>query len=65
MVASVSICPPDEIKESELGNKAKSPSCCMRRSPSTDVWAADYGCFIVYERSIARGSGAVSKTSAF
>jgi hypothetical protein len=21
----------------------------MRRSPSTDVWAADYGCLLVYE----------------
>jgi len=40
---------PDEIKESELGKKAKSLGCCMRRSPSTDVWAADYGCFLVYE----------------
>jgi len=40
---------PDEIKESELGKKATSLGCCMRRSPSTDVWAADYGCFLVYE----------------
>jgi hypothetical protein len=40
---------PDEIRESELGNKAKSLGCCLRRSPSTDVWAADYGCFLVYE----------------
>jgi hypothetical protein len=40
---------PDEIKESELGNKAKILGCCMRRSPSTDVWAADYGCLLVYE----------------
>ena len=39
---------PDEIRESELG-KAKSLGCCLRRSPSTDVWAADYGCFLVYE----------------
>ena len=40
---------PDEIRESELGNKAKSIGCCLRRSPATDVWAADYGCFLVYE----------------
>jgi hypothetical protein len=40
---------PDEIRESELGNKAKSIDCCLRRSPATDVWAADYGCFLVYE----------------
>jgi hypothetical protein len=40
---------PDEIRESELGNKAKSLGCFLRRSPSTDVWAADYGCFLVYE----------------
>jgi hypothetical protein len=39
---------PDEIRESELGKKAKSLGCCMRRSPSNDVWAADYGCFLVY-----------------
>ena len=40
---------PDEIRESELGNKAKSLGCCLRRSLATDVWAADYGCFLVYE----------------
>ena len=40
---------PDEIRESELGNKAKSLGCCLRRSPATDVWAADYGRFLVYE----------------
>ena len=40
---------PDEIRESELGNKAKSLGRCLRRSPATDVWAADYGCFLVYE----------------
>ena len=39
----------DEIKESELGNKAKILGCCLRRSPSTDVWSADYGCLLVYE----------------
>jgi hypothetical protein len=22
------------------------PAPCLRRSPSTDVWAADYGCFL-------------------
>jgi hypothetical protein len=53
---------PDEIRESELGNKAKSLGCCLRRSPSADVWAADYGCFLVMKHSIARGSRAVSKT---
>ena len=40
---------PDEIRENELGNKAKILGCCLRRSPSTDVWAADYGCLLVYE----------------
>ena len=40
---------PDEIRESELGNKAKILGCCLRRSPSTDVWSADYGCLLVYE----------------
>ena len=40
---------PDEIRESELGDKAKILGCCLRRSPSSDVWAADYGCFLVYE----------------
>ena len=40
---------PDEIKESELANKATILGCCLRRSPSTDVWAADYGCLLVYE----------------
>ena len=39
----------DEIKESELGNKVKILGFCLRRSPSTDVWAADYGCLLVYE----------------
>ena len=39
----------DEIKEKELGSKAKVLGCCLRRSPSTDVWAADYGCLLVYE----------------
>ena len=39
----------DEIKENELGNKAKILGCCLRRSPAIDVWAADYGCFLVYE----------------
>ena len=49
----------DEIKESELGNKAKILGCCLRRSPSTDVWSADYGCLLVYET----GNFTVSKTS--
>ena len=40
---------PDEIRESELGNKAKILGCCLRRSLSTDVWSADYGCLLVYE----------------
>jgi hypothetical protein len=35
---------PDEIRESELGNKVKSLGCFPRRSPSND-----YGCFLVYE----------------
>ena len=35
--------------ESELSNKAEILGCCLRRSPSSDVWAADYGCFLVYE----------------
>ena len=39
----------DEIKESELGNKAKILGYCLRRSPSTDVWSADYGRLLVYE----------------
>ena len=39
---------PDEIKERELGNKAKILGCCLRRSSSTDV-SADYGCLLVYE----------------
>ena len=33
----------------EMGNKAKILGCCLRRSPSTDVWSADYGCLLVYE----------------
>ena len=37
--------PPDKIRESELGNRAKSLGSCLRGSPSTDVWAQDYGCF--------------------
>jgi hypothetical protein len=53
---------PDEIRESELG-KAKSLGVILRRSPSTDVWAADYGCFLVYETLDCSGSCAVSKTS--
>ena len=40
---------PEEIKESELSNKAKILGYCLRISPSTDVWAADYGCLLVYE----------------
>ena len=40
---------PDEIRESELGDKAKILGCSLRRSPSTDVWSADYGCLLVYE----------------
>ena len=44
---------PDEIRESELG-KAKVLGCCLR-SPSTDVWAADYGCLLVYERPDCSG----------
>jgi hypothetical protein len=40
---------PDEIRENDLGNKAKILGCCLGRSPSTDVWAADYGCLLVYE----------------
>ena len=28
---------------------AKSLGCCLRRSPATDVWAADYGCILVHE----------------
>jgi hypothetical protein len=40
---------PDEIRENELGNKAKSLGCCLRKSSSTEVWAADYGCYLVYE----------------
>jgi hypothetical protein len=39
----------DEIKESELRNKAKILGCCLRRLPSTDVWVADYGCLLGYE----------------
>ena len=39
----------DEIRENELGNKAKILGCCLQRSPSTDVWAADYGYLLVYE----------------
>ena len=35
--------------ESELSNKAEILGCCLRRSPFSDVWAADYGCFLVYE----------------
>jgi hypothetical protein len=46
---------PDEIRESELGNKAKSIGYCLRRSPATDVWAADYGCFLVYETLVCSG----------
>jgi hypothetical protein len=39
---------PDEIKESELGNKARSLAVvCEDRHPL--VWAADYGCLLVYE----------------
>jgi hypothetical protein len=45
---------PDEIRESELGNKAKTLGFCLRRSPST-VWAADYGCLLVYERPDCSG----------
>ena len=47
---------PDEIRESELGNKAKILGCCLRRSPSTDVWAADYGCLLVYETPDCSGT---------
>ena len=54
---------PDEIRESELGNKAKILGCCLRRSPSTDVWAADYGCLLVYETPDCSGNFTVSKTS--
>jgi hypothetical protein len=54
---------PDEIRESELSNKAEILGWCLRRSPSSDVWVADYGCFLVMKRPIARGSFAVSKTS--
>jgi hypothetical protein len=38
---------PDEIRESELGDKAKILGCSLRRSSSTDVWAADYGWLLV------------------
>ena len=54
---------PDEIRESQLGNRAKSIGCCLRRSPATDVGAADYGCFLVYETLDCSGGRAVSKTS--
>jgi len=40
---------PDEIRESEWGDKAKILGCSLRRSSSTDVWAADYGWLLVYE----------------
>ena len=37
------------MRERKLGNKAKILGCCLRRSTSsTDVWAADYGCLLVY-----------------
>jgi hypothetical protein len=45
----LSIATPNNVRESELGNKAKILGCCERRSPSTDVWAADYGCLLVLE----------------
>ena len=54
---------PDEIREGELGNKAKVLGCCLRRSSSTDVWTADYGCLLVYKTPDCSGSRAVSKTS--
>jgi len=38
---------PDEIRESELGDKGKILGCSLRRSSSTDVWAADYGWLLV------------------
>jgi hypothetical protein len=46
---------PDEVRESELGHKAKILGCCLRRSPATDVWAADYGYLLVYERPDCSG----------
>ena len=55
---------PNEIRESELGKKARSLGCCMRRSPSNDVWAADYGCFLVYETLDCSGELAFSRSSA-
>jgi hypothetical protein len=52
---------PDEIRESELGNKAKILGCCLRRSPPTDVCAADYGCLLVYEMPDCSGSSPFRK----
>ena len=54
---------PDEIRESELGDKAKILGCSLRRSPSTDVWSADYGCLLVYETPDCSGEFTVSKIS--
>ncbi len=48
----------DEIRENDLGNKAESLGCCLRRSPSTDVWAAYHGCYLVYETLDCSGSSA-------
>jgi hypothetical protein len=53
----------NDVRESEFGNKAKILGCCGRRSPSTDVRAADYGCLLVLKRQMARGNFTVSKTS--
>ncbi|MGA7395522.1 MAG: hypothetical protein WCC08_10890 [Terrimicrobiaceae bacterium] len=54
---------PDEIRESELGNKAKILGCCLRRLSSTDVWAADYGCVLVYETPDLRRYASSALTS--
>jgi len=42
---------PDEIRESELGDKGKILGCSLRRSSSTDVWPlTTAGCWLlVYE----------------
>jgi hypothetical protein len=48
-VTSISIWPPPTRSERVNWAKQRALTVVLRRSPSTDVCAADYGCFLVYE----------------
>ena len=54
---------PDEIRESELGTKAKILGCCLRRSHPLACGPLTTAACGFMKRPIARGNFTVSKTS--